>query len=315
MSPRVSAERSALRAWWPAAGLVMVIAAASLVTRADADLWGHVRFGLDILQTRTLPTDDPYSFTQDKPWVNHEWLSELVMGAAYAAGGPVGLVLLKGLLVSATLLVMWTAFRRVRVSVQLVSLLILVAGSLHITNPLRPQLWTFLGLAILCRVLIEPAGRHRRWLPLLFVVWANAHGGWVVGCGVLGVWAVGESWGDRSARRQWLWLLPACAAGTLVTPYGVTLWTFVATTVRPDRQIEEWLPLWASDPWNWLGWSLALAVALWSLARPAEHRLARGLGTDDAGLRRPHRHAHRPAVPGGRPHHQCSVACVAVARA
>jgi hypothetical protein len=62
-----------------------------------------------------------------------------------------------------------------------------------------------------------------------------------------------------------------------VTPYGATLWTFVATTVRPDRQIEEWLPLWASNPWNWLGWSLAAAVATWSLARPTGQRTARGL--------------------------------------
>src|SRR6188768_2227494 len=69
--------------------------AALAVTRADADLWGHVRFGLDILRDRSLPTVDPYSFTQDRPWINHEWLSELQMGAAYALGGATGLVLLK----------------------------------------------------------------------------------------------------------------------------------------------------------------------------------------------------------------------------
>ena len=52
-----------------------------LVTRtwADPDLWGHLQFGRDILQSWALATTDPYSFTSDKPWVNHEWLSEVLM--------------------------------------------------------------------------------------------------------------------------------------------------------------------------------------------------------------------------------------------
>ena len=60
-------------------------------TVADPDLWGHTRFGLDMLATHTLPSGDPYSFTQDIPWINHEWLSELMMGGAYrAADGRTG---------------------------------------------------------------------------------------------------------------------------------------------------------------------------------------------------------------------------------
>ena len=64
------------------------------VTRADADLWGHLRFGLDILRDRRLTSVDPYSFTQDKPWLNHEWLSELLMGLSWTLGGSTGLIAL-----------------------------------------------------------------------------------------------------------------------------------------------------------------------------------------------------------------------------
>ena len=35
-------------------------------TVADNDLWGHIRFGNDILQARSLPELDPYSFTSDR---------------------------------------------------------------------------------------------------------------------------------------------------------------------------------------------------------------------------------------------------------
>ena len=40
-------------------------------TTADADLWGHLRFGLDLLRTHQLPLWDAYSFTTDRAWVNH----------------------------------------------------------------------------------------------------------------------------------------------------------------------------------------------------------------------------------------------------
>jgi len=61
---------------------------ALLTTTADPDLWGHVRFGLDMLSTGRLTTTDPYSYTSDIPWLNHEWLSELIMGAAYRTFAP-----------------------------------------------------------------------------------------------------------------------------------------------------------------------------------------------------------------------------------
>jgi len=273
---RGSPARKSARAAWPAAGLVALVFAATLVTRSDPDLWGHVRFGLDILETWQLPADDPYSFTQDKPWVNHEWLAELTMGAAYATGGAAGLALLKGALVSATLFVMWTAFRRARLVVQLGALVLLAAGSLHVTSPLRPQLWTFLCLAVLCRLLLGGPGA-RRWIPAVFIVWANAHGGWVVGSGVLLAWAAAEWWSTPSERRAWVAVIAASLAGTLVTPHGWRLWEFVATTVRPGREIEEWLPLWASEPMMWIAWVLGALVTVLALARPGPHRLPRSL--------------------------------------
>src|SRR5712691_593080 len=88
---------------------VLRIALASLVlavfthTRADPDLWGHVRFGQDTVAERTVHLPDRYSFASDRPWINHEWLAEVVMYGAYAAGGGAGLIALKVLLLGAML--------------------------------------------------------------------------------------------------------------------------------------------------------------------------------------------------------------------
>ncbi|HEX7136905.1 MAG TPA: hypothetical protein VF219_03625, partial [Vicinamibacterales bacterium] len=48
-------------------------------TRADPDLFGHVRFGQDVFATGAVHTADPYSFASDRAWVNHEWLAEAAM--------------------------------------------------------------------------------------------------------------------------------------------------------------------------------------------------------------------------------------------
>src|SRR4029453_268254 len=99
--PRIEAAKSSRRTasgrspavelrwhvWAPWLALIAILISA---TRTDPDLWGHVRFGLDWLQSWRLPAIDPYSFTQDRPWVNHEWLSEAFMGAAYRIGGSGG---------------------------------------------------------------------------------------------------------------------------------------------------------------------------------------------------------------------------------
>src|SRR5262245_15610964 len=85
---------------------------ALLKTEADPDLWGHVRFGLDTLSTGRLTTTDPYSYTSDIPWLNHEWLSEVMMGAAYRTFGTLGLVALKMVLALAILALMAPVFRR-----------------------------------------------------------------------------------------------------------------------------------------------------------------------------------------------------------
>ena len=92
--------------------VVTVLAFAGSRTVADLDLWGHVRFGQDILAAHSLPRQDPSSFTSDRPWVNHEWLAEMLMAGAYTVAGSAGLIALKWALCAATLAVLWRALRR-----------------------------------------------------------------------------------------------------------------------------------------------------------------------------------------------------------
>jgi hypothetical protein len=234
-----------------------------------------VRFGVDILESRELPSVDPYSFTQDRPWINHEWLSEVFMGAAWAGGGTAGLALLKAMLALSTLLIVWRAHRDADLGLRMAVLAGTAVAAAQITQTLRPQLWSLLGIALLTAEL-QFRGARRPWLFLpLFCVWANAHGGWIVGLAVTIVWAAVETARDRSSLRAWALALAAAVAGTLLTPYSWRLWTFMIETVRLSRpQIEDWSPLWEVGPAKWLLWGGVVAWIAWLWPKLSRSRMA-----------------------------------------
>ena len=105
-----------LRAVALAIAIVAVVTVAAR-TRADVDLWGHLRFGLDIVQSRSLDIADRYSFTSDRPWVNHEWLSEIAIALAWQTAGATGLIVLKLACILGTLALIASAIHEQGVTV------------------------------------------------------------------------------------------------------------------------------------------------------------------------------------------------------
>jgi hypothetical protein len=258
--------------------VVLIVLPMAFRTVADPDLWGHTRFGLDMLATHTLPRDDPYSFTQDIPWINHEWLSELVMGGAYRAAGPLGLVVLKAALVAAFFALMATAYAGASPLVAGSALFLAAWGTAYVTSTLRPQLWTLIGVALICRLLMTAP---RPWwlvaLPTLFLVWVNMHGGWIVGAGLLVVWTSVQICRRGAPRALIASVAVLSALATLVNPYGWQMWAFLATTVRMSRDIAEWRPLLSLPALDWLPWLLAVigvCVCAFSRPRPPIERIA-----------------------------------------
>ena len=250
--------------------VLIVLAFAVSRTAADPDLWGHVRFGEDILAARSIPRQDPYSFTSDRPWINHEWLAEVLMAGAYGIAGGAGLIALKLILAICTFVVVWRALRNAGAFRPLAVGLLLVAavGVYPQLIAVRPQLFSVLLFAILLALMNGVArGRQRLLLsaPVLFAFWANLHGGWIVGLGVLGLWSVCAV---LAGRMKWPWAAGGvllALVGTLATPYGLELWRFLSGTVGLGRaEIEDWQPLFYS-PAHLIAWGLAasLVVEAW----------------------------------------------------
>jgi hypothetical protein len=249
--------------------LFLLLAAVVAATKTDPDLWGHVRFGMDMIRQHALRLPDTYSFTSDRPWINHEWASEIAMGGAYLLAGNVGLFAVKFAVLGAALLLLTSSLRREDVAVRHRDLAVALAVIVTIeqTQTVRPQLFSLLFFAALFWCLIA-AGRDRRVLvavPPLFAAWANFHGGWIVGGGVLMLWTLGLL---LSRPLDWRRAGAHVAAGmaamlaTLVTPHGLELLAFLRATVGLGRaDISEWQPVYAVGRDVLALWLLAALLA------------------------------------------------------
>ena len=82
--------------------LILVILAGALAMSpsvADPDLWGHVQFGRDVIDSGQIEETTSYSFTASGfRWINHENLSEIVMAWVVDRWGNQGLLIGKFLL-------------------------------------------------------------------------------------------------------------------------------------------------------------------------------------------------------------------------
>jgi hypothetical protein len=257
--------------------LVWTVVACVLGTvNADPDLWGHLRFGLDMLREGHLSSVDPYSFTQDVPWVNHEWLSELQMGVAYRLGGIPGLWILRTAVFGAACAVLTRQLRSVPVLPRTAVILVTMWAAAPIATMLRPQVWSYTAAAIVATLLTASTpSRRLLWLPAVFLLWVNMHGGWIVGGLLVAIWTA-----MRLREPHWRWWVIAisllCAVATLINPYGPGMWWFLLRTVRIGRDAQEWQPLTAAplrDWWPWLATVMTPLILLTRRQRIELHRL------------------------------------------
>jgi hypothetical protein len=214
---------------------------------ADNDLWGHLLFGRDILASRTIPRLDTYAYTTiGQPWVNHEWLSQVLMATVYDRAGSAGLLVSKFAITTTTFLLLLAHVRRhtqsphVRGVIGLLAIAVLARGF-----GIRPQVFTYFFVA-LTLLLLDEYGRGRRsvlWLlPGMFLIWVNLHGGFVLGLGIVGLFAGADLLGG-DGRSFWPWIaFIASAAVTSLNPYGPRLLFYIWNELSRAHPISEWQP-------------------------------------------------------------------------
>jgi hypothetical protein len=220
--------------------LFTTIAAAACLMPAQSDTYWQLRAGQEMWQSGHLLYRDTFSHTvYGHYWSNHEWLTEVAFYGAHRIAGMAGIALLCASAVSAGWVCAWRLMRGTPIVRTM-----LVAGAMTGAATLwslRPQAIS-LGFVGLTAWLV--ATRRYKWIPAVFVLWANFHGAALLGIVMMCGAAAGALAYDRAAARRLLLVLPLAALAMCATPLGVSWWPGMIVSLERigGLGISEWAP-------------------------------------------------------------------------
>ncbi|MCA1399791.1 hypothetical protein [Bradyrhizobium sp. BRP56] len=224
-------SRSAARGLVPlcaAVGAYLFYLSAGEILLRDSDTMWQIRVGQWILEHGAMPTSDVFSFTRfGEPWISSSWLSQVVYALVYG-GDWAGPVILSSMAIGATVAIslhlLSPYFDPARAL--LIAALALLLSTIHFLA--RPHVLALPVLLAFIGGLLAAADRRSSpswWLLPLMTLWANLHGGFVLGLALIGPIGLEAVWNAEPGRRRRLvvrWGLfgLAALAASCLTPYG-----------------------------------------------------------------------------------------------
>ncbi|HEY9683754.1 MAG TPA: hypothetical protein V6C86_19390 [Oculatellaceae cyanobacterium] len=249
-------------------------------TFVDLDLWWHLRLGLDFLKAMHVSFTEPYSFlTGHQKVIIHELFSDCAMAMAYQLGGWTGLVLLKTAVVCVLLGLMVKFLNGLKADFIFTGISVLIVSIFlgPATNVVRPHMFTCTLLTALFLMLRSAKERPNvLWFsPLLFALWVNVHGGFIVGLVTYFTWTLFATIFYRDAKQlkitAWSTLVVSAIA-LCINPYGMDLPSIVFhVALMPHPGIAEWQPMELVTSFGLL-WGLTVIVSIVALSLTKQPR-------------------------------------------
>ena len=156
----------------------------------DADSYWQIKVGQWIIDHGAMPHTDIYSFTRfGEPWISSSWLSQVLYAVAYRGADWAGPVILASIAIGATVAIfiyLLSAYADPARAILLATLALLQSAHHLFARPhvlALPVMLAFVG------GLMAAADRrsHPSWLLLpLMALWADLHGGFVLGLALIG---------------------------------------------------------------------------------------------------------------------------------
>ena len=194
----------------------------------DSDTFWQIKVGQWIIDHRAVPTSDVYSFTKfGAPWISNAWLSQVLYAAVYAWGwaGPVILTSLAAAAAIAILVWLLDAYFEPAHSI-LIAMLVLMLSWHHLLA--RPHILALPVMVAWIGAMMSAADRRACpsfFLLPLMLLWANLHGGFVLGLALMAPIALEAVWSAAPERRialgaRWALFAAGAVAAACCTPYG-----------------------------------------------------------------------------------------------
>lgn len=256
--------------------LILALVIRPGLSSLDPDLPWHLKFGQDTWITHQLPNDQIHLWTlRGETWVDHEWLTNVLMFLIYNHFGYESLVLIFSLIVVSFLALIAHYLKKKHPRANYFIMALLLFGYLAILPHIgpRPQVLSLLFLALELFIL----DRSRHWyrlkttllLAALFWLWACLHASFLIGLMILAIWTSEQliiGWKKQNPKQFWLGLQAGCLSfvATLLTPYGFKLYDFLETYTNNAylQHISEWKAFYVFPLNYWQLLFIAITVAL-----------------------------------------------------
>lgn len=228
-------------------GFIFIILFFKGLSFLDPDFGWHLKMG-ELILSSGIPKTDPFSYTMASfPFVDHEWLTNVLIAKIYPFFGFAALSLIFTILVVSAFLISRKIFsEKLSLLGFDLGLLSLVLVTLMPFFGVRPQVQSWLYLAILLRVLLNKSWhKYIFLLPVFFLFWTNLHGSFAVGIFCFSLIVVIRSFRQKKIYSFDLLILFVCFLATLVNPYGLRLWEEVWQQISDTQlrfRIVEWHP-------------------------------------------------------------------------
>ncbi len=215
---------------------------------AEPDMWGYLNFGKLFFHEPGFPLKDAFSYVPtNQLWVFHEWLTGVFLFRLYEAFGFEGIQVLKYALGLGTAFLVFVAARKRGGGTAWCLFPFLLTGAFYswAFPAFRALAFTYFFFVLFFHLLENSRTCEQYtclWvLPPIMLLWANLHGGFLAGLGLIFLYAVGGVINGR-AFFPYAKILAICALVTVITPYGPELWkAIVGHLSQPQHGIREWV--------------------------------------------------------------------------
>jgi hypothetical protein len=175
----------------------------------DYDFWWHLATGKYIVEHHTLPDKDPFSFVsnldenkninpiREKLILKSYWISQILFYKIFTSFHEKGIILLRSFILFAVVFLSFLWFRRQKVSFYIVFpfVFLIFSQTMRFTGE-RPVLFTILFCVLIFFILDNFKHRQSKLIFLLIplmLLWANMHGGFILGIVIILAYIAGES--------------------------------------------------------------------------------------------------------------------------
>ncbi|MET0969867.1 MAG: hypothetical protein ABWY18_11740 [Tardiphaga sp.] len=214
---------------WVALAVYVLLLAVGARLLNDPDTYWQIMVGQWILDHRAVPHTDIYSFTMHgQPWISTQWLAQVIYAVAYDVAGWTGPVVVAAASVALTLALL-ARFLDSRLPRTATLICVATAFALMTSHLVaRPHLLAMPVMVAWVGGLVTAMDRKSApsfWLLPLMALWANLHGGFVLGLALIGPIGLEAIWGlpgaaQRKQVMRWALFGAAAIAAACVTPYG-----------------------------------------------------------------------------------------------